>query len=215
MPAVVRAAGQGLVLASLSPYRRQLLARLGQPFAWQAPNIDETAQVGEPPDRLVRRLALAKARALASTYADHLLIGSDQVAVNGGQTLGKPGDRGRAMAQLVAASGRTVQFVTSVCVLESRSGRHATEVVTCSVVFRQLSAAQIAAYVERETPFDCAGSFKAEGLGIALFERIVTTDPTALTGLPLIALTRMLADVGLDVLTASPGQAVTMYQIHQ
>lgn len=192
-----------LVLASSSRYRRELLARLARPFLWQAPNIDESARPGESADALVRRLGLAKSRALAPAYPAHLIIGSDQVAVNGDQILGKPAGREQAIAQLTAAAGRTVRFLTSVCVLDTRSGEQQMMVVSTEVRFRPLRRRQIAVYVEHERPFDCAGSFKAEGLGIALFEGIDGSDPTALIGLPLIALTAMLARAGVDVLAAT------------
>lgn len=195
-----------LVLASSSVYRRELLARLQLPFAWSAPDIDERALAGESADALVRRLAAAKAAAVARRFPAHLVIGSDQVAVIGDKILGKPGGPAQAIAQLQMCSGRLVQFLTAVCVLDSRLGRSATAVVPCDVEFRTLTAAQIAAYVATEKPYDCAGSFKAEKLGIALFERLVCDDPTALTGLPLIALVRLLAGQGFDVLTALPVQ---------
>lgn len=198
-----------LVLASSSPYRRALLERLRLPFAWAAPAVDETPQPGEAPLALCRRLALAKATALRSRFPHHLIIGGDQVALCNGVIHGKPGHAAAAIAQLTAASGRTVRVLTAVAVLDGASGWSAIDVVPCAVLFRPLGAAQIAAYVAAEAPLDCAGSFKAEGLGIALIERIECADPTALTGLPLIALSTLLAQAGVDVLTAvvatSPG----------
>ncbi len=196
-------APRALVLASSSPYRRELLSRLGLPFAWAAPAIDETPRPDESPEGLVRRLALAKARALADAHPHALVIGSDQVAVNDGQVLGKPGNRGRALDQLRAAAGREVVFLTSLCLLDAETGDHRIEVVPTAVRFRALGEAQLAAYIDREQPYDCAGSFKAEGLGIALFEAIRGDDPTALVGLPLIALTRLLAAAGVEVLTSA------------
>lgn len=193
-----------LVLASSSTYRRALLARLGLAFDARAPDVDERALAGESPSRLVRRLALAKARALVAHCPQSLIIGSDQVAVIDGQVLGKPGNEERAVAQLTAASGRTVRFLTSLCVLDARSGGYEVEVIPSDVRFRVLAAAEIRNYVARERPLDCAGSFKCEGLGIALFEAVSSDDPTALIGLPLIALNGMLARAGLEVLGASP-----------
>ena len=198
------AGGVRLVLASSSVYRRALLERLGVPFTCHAPAIDERAVAAESPTALVRRLGLAKARALATTYPHHLIVASDQIAVCAGLIVGKPGDREPAIAQLAAAAGGTVRFLTSVCVFDSSNGRCEVDVVPCDVVFRALTAAQIAAYVDREQPFDCAGSFKAERLGIALCERIEGHDPTALIGLPLITLVSMLARAGCDVLAALP-----------
>ena len=196
-----------LVLASSSAYRRELLTRLGLPFEWAAPDVDETRQAGEPPAALVRRLALAKARALAARFPRALVLGSDQVAVIDGQVLGKPGTAERAVAQLGAAAGRTVDFLTSVCLLDTASGDYRLEVVPCAVRFRRLSRTQIEAYVAREQPLDCAGSFKSEGLGIALFEALQTPDPTALVGLPLTSVTRLLAAAGLDVLSPADAAA--------
>lgn len=198
-----------LVLASSSPYRRALLERLRLSFAWAAPGVDETPRPGEAPLALCRRLALAKATALAARFPHHLIIGGDQVALCDGIIHGKPGQAAAAIAQLTAASGRTVHFLTAVAVLDSASGWSAVDVVPCAVLFRSLGAAQIAAYVAAEAPLDCAGSFKAEGLGIALIERLECDDPTALTGLPLIALSTLLAQAGVDVLATrvatSPG----------
>jgi len=192
-----------LLLASASPYRRALLERLRLPFVWAAPEVDETPAPGEAPLALCRRLALAKATALAPRYPCHLIIGSDQVAVCDGVLHGKPGSAAAAIAQLTAAAGRRVRFLTALALLDSASGRSTLEVVPCDVVFRPLNAAQIAAYVAAEAPLDCAGSFKAEALGIALIERLECVDPTALTGLPLIALCGLLARAGLEVLTSA------------
>lgn len=195
-----------LVLASSSPYRRALLARLRLPFDWRAPAVDERPRPGESPPDLARRLATAKAAAVASTLTAGLVIGSDQVAVNAGRTLGKPGSRAAAIEQLTAASGRAVLFHTAVCVLDAANGTRHSALVPCTVYFRELDPAAIANYVDTEQPFDCAGSFKAEGLGIVLFERIVGDDPTALTGLPLIALTDLLRAAGCDVLAQLPAE---------
>lgn len=193
-----------LVLASSSRYRQALLARFGWPFTAHAPEVDEQPLAGESAQALVRRLALAKARALAPRAPAALIIGSDQVAVLDGRTLGKPGDETRAIAQLEAASARCVRFLTSLCLLEAASGDYELEVVVTEVHFRALTARAIRDYVRREQPLDCAGSFKCEGLGIALFESVTSSDPTALIGLPLIALRGMLARAGVDVLADSP-----------
>lgn len=189
-----------IVLASSSVYRRALLTKLGLPFEWGNPAIDETAQPGESAPALVERLARAKATALAARYPAHLIIGSDQVACLDGNILGKPGDRVRAQAQLRAASGRRVEFLTGLCLLDSASGTTTSLVEPFAVVFRQLQEAEIERYLEREQPYDCAGSFKSEGLGIALFERLEGDDPNALVGLPLIRLVTLLAGAGVAVI---------------
>jgi septum formation protein len=194
-----------LVLASTSPFRRELLARLGLPFRTAAPDVDESALPGEGAERLVVRLAETKARAVAAAHPDALIIGSDQVAGLGGAILGKPGGRERAIEQLTRASGRTVVFRTGLCLLDAASGQAQTCCEIFKVHFRHLTAAQIAAYVDREAPFGCAGSFKSEALGIALFERLEGADPNALIGLPLIRLVDMLAAEGIDVLNAGVG----------
>lgn len=192
-----------LVLASTSTYRAGLLARLGLPFVSVAPQVDESPRPGEPPQVLVLRLAEAKARAVAQDFPDALIIGSDQVACIEERILGKPGDRQRAIAQLEQASGRCVVFQTGLCLLNADTGRAQTLVEPFRVHFRPLSRARIEAYLDREQPYNCAGSFKSEGLGIALFERLEGDDPSALVGLPLIRLVTLLATEGLDPL-ASP-----------
>lgn len=189
-----------IVLASTSPYRRALLARLGLPFQIAAPEVDEGARPGEPPDALVRRLAEAKARAVAARFPGALVIGSDQVAVLEGQRLGKPGGQSRAFEQLARASGKRVEFLTGLCLLDGASGACEVDLVPFAVVFRRLRDDQIERYLSREQPYDAAGSFKSEGLGVALFERMEGEDPTALVGLPLIRLTALLARAGVDVL---------------
>lgn len=189
-----------LVLASGSTYRREILAKLGLPFASATPDIDESPLADETAEQLVVRLAEAKARALADRFPAHLIIGSDQCAVLDRQILGKPGCPVRAMEQLRASSGRTVVFYTGLCLLDSGRGESRTDLDLTRVVFRALDDTQIAAYVEREQPFDCAGSFKSERLGIALFERIETQDPNALVGLPLIRLVRLLEAFGVRVI---------------
>lgn len=195
-----------LLLASSSPYRRQLLERLGLPFDCQSPDIDETPAPGEMPETLARRLAQGKAQALAEPAPTaQLIIGSDQVACLNGKTLGKPGDHANAKAQLAAASGQTVTFYTGLCLHDNRTGTSETRCDTYRVHFRTLSEAQIEHYLIRETPYDCAGSFKAEGLGIRLFERMEGADPNSLIGLPLITLTDLLLSAGVDPLQPLPG----------
>ncbi len=190
-----------LVLASTSRYRRDLLARFGLPFRAEAPDVDEEVRAGETVETLVTRLAIAKAGAVADRCAGALVIGSDQAASIDGRILGKPGTIDAAHAQLLACSARTIDFHTAVCVLDTRGGsRHVVhEVDRTRVVFRELDAATIERYVASEQPLDCAGSFKCEGLGIALFDRIENVDPTALIGLPLIALARLLRTRGVVV----------------
>lgn len=191
-----------LVLASTSIYRRELLARLGAPFRQQSPQTDETALPGEAPEHLAVRLAAAKARAVAAGNPNALVIGSDQVADCGGQVLGKPGDLDRARQQLRASSGHRVVFHTAVCLIDTRTetAREFAAVDTTTVVFRSLSDEEIETYLARELPFDCAGSFKSEGLGIALFERIESQDPSALIGLPMILLCGLLREAGVGVI---------------
>lgn len=189
-----------LLLASSSPYRRELLARLQLPFAWQSPSIDETRRDGEDAATLVKRLAEEKARALACDHPDHLIIGSDQVAVLGdGQILGKPHDLKRAQAQLRAASGSSVTFLTGLALLNTTIDHCQVDCVPFTVHFRQLSDERILHYLEREQPFDCAGSFKSEGLGIALFRSTEGEDATSLIGLPLIRLVDMLLNEGVEI----------------
>lgn len=187
-----------LVLASSSPYRRELLARLRLPFTWDAPSIDETSQPGESAQALVARLAEQKARALAARNPNHLIIGSDQVATLDGQILGKPYDLPRAQAQLMAASGRSVTFLTGLALLNSANGECQIDVVPFTVHFRILGLDQITRYLLAEQPFDCAGSFKSEGLGVTLFRATEGTDATSLIGLPLIRLVDMLLAEGVD-----------------
>ncbi|RMF96000.1 MAG: septum formation protein Maf [Gammaproteobacteria bacterium] len=189
-----------LVLASTSPYRRALLARLlTVPFRVIDPQIDETPAPGEPAAALAARLAAAKARAGLSAGCRQLLIGSDQVAERDGTVLGKPGDPAAARRQLLDSSGRCLTFHTAVCVLDSASGQAATHVDRTTVRFRQLQPDEIDRYLAREPAWDCAGSFKSEGLGISLMASIETRDPTALQGLPLIWLAQALRDFGLPL----------------
>ena len=191
-----------LVLASTSRYRRELLARLQLPFESAAPNVDETALRGETPPQTALRLAQLKARAVAQKFPAALIIGSDQVATLDGAQIGKPGGHARALAQLKSMQGRAVVFHTALCLLNSESGRTQVREIPVTVHFRQLSDAQIEAYLRKEQPYDCAGSAKSEGLGIALVERYEGDDPNALIGLPLTALTDMLRGEGLDPLLA-------------
>ncbi|MEJ7931885.1 Maf family nucleotide pyrophosphatase [Ramlibacter sp. AN1015] len=186
-----------LVLGSTSPYRRELLQRLRVPFEVAAPEVDETPLPAETPDALARRLALAKARAVAARFPDALVIGSDQVADLDGQPLGKPGSHERACAQLRAMRGRDVVFQTAVAVVCGASGFERCDLAAVRVRFRALCDAEIERYLIAEQPYDCAGSAKSEGLGIALLEAIDNDDPTALVGLPLIRTCRMLREAGL------------------
>jgi len=189
-----------LVLASTSAYRKALLQRLGLPFTCVDPRVDETAHAGEAPADTARRLAAAKARAVAALRPDAWIVGADQVASCGALRLDKPGTHANAVRQLTAASGKAVRFDTAVALLDARSGALLDRVVPSVVRFRALAPAQIEDYLRREQPYDCAGSAKAEGLGIALIAGIDSDDPTALIGLPLIALSELLARSGMPVL---------------
>lgn len=189
-----------LVLASTSPFRKAILEKLHIPFDTASPEVDESVLPGESPEQLVARLSEAKARAVASRFADALIIGSDQVAVVDGQILSKPGVHEKAVAQLKRASGKRVSFLTGLCLLNTKSNRAQVDVVPFNVIFRQLSEAQIENYLRKEQPYNCAGSFKSEGLGIALFERLEGSDPNTLIGLPLIRLIKMLESEGFPVL---------------
>jgi septum formation protein len=190
-----------LILASSSAYRRELLGRLRLPFEAIAPHIDETPLPGEAPEATALRLARAKAQAIALQHPGALVIGSDQVATLDGEQIGKPGDHARALAQLQTMRGREVVFHTALCLWDGRiadpKAASQLENVRVFVRFRDLPDAELDAYLRIEQPYDCAGSAKNEGLGIALLERIESNDPTALTGLPLIALTSMLRHAGL------------------
>jgi septum formation protein len=188
-----------LVLGSTSRYRAELLRRLGLDFELRAPGTEESEWAGEAPAPRAMRLATAKATDAGAGLPDALVIGSDQVAELDGMLLEKPGSAERAHEQLAACSGRAVHFHTALCVLDTRDGRLRTHLDLTQVHFRPLNAAEIARYIEREQPLDCAGSFKCEGLGISLFERIENSDPTALIGLPLIALAQLLRDAGVSI----------------
>lgn len=189
-----------LVLASTSRYRRALLERLGVPFVAVAPHADETALPGETPAGTALRLAIAKARSVAPAHPRALIVGSDQVADCGGEPVGKPGTYERALAQLGRLSGRTVVFHTGLALLDAATGQCQSELIDVRSTFRVLSAVEIDAYLRREEPYDCAGAVRSEALGIVLFERIESDDPTALIGLPLIRLAAMLRSVGHPVL---------------
>jgi septum formation protein len=189
-----------LVLASSSSYRRALLKRLGLPFSVVAPKIDEAVRQGELPAAASVRLAEAKARAVAAAHPNALIIGCDQVAACDGVAIGKPRDRDDALAQLKAMRGRTIIFHTALALLNTRTDHCQTALVDVASTFRVLGDEQLAAYIDRDQPYDCAGSVKCESLGIALFSRIASDDPTALIGLPLIRLTDMLMAEGMQIL---------------
>jgi septum formation protein len=188
-----------IILASTSPFRRQLLERLELPFTTQSPDMEEERIEGESPTDMVQRLALEKAQTVARTRESGLVIGSDQCAVLNDRILGKPGDEDRAFEQLKDSSGRTVIFHTGLCLLNAANGKYQLEDVLFEVRFRHLSDQQIRNYLAREEPYNCAGSFKSEALGITLFEAMQGDDPTALIGLPLIRLTAMLAAEGIQL----------------
>jgi len=189
-----------LILASSSRYRRELLGRLQLPFEAASPDIDETPLPGESPQTTACRLAEAKARALAQQFPDALIIGSDQVAMLGDTRLDKPVTHANAVAQLRAMRGKEAVFYTALCLYNSRSGKLQTRLIPYHVQFREFDDGQIERYLLREQPYDCAGSAKSEGLGIALIARMSGDDPNALVGLPLIALVEMLAAEGLQVI---------------
>ena len=191
---------RALILGSTSRYRRELLQRLRVPFEVVSPDVDETPLANEAPQALATRLALAKAKAVAALHPNAVVIGSDQVADLNGEPLGKPGTHERAVLQLQRMRGQTVVFQTAVSVVCQASGFEQTELAQIKVRFRELSDAEIEAYLRAEEPYDCAGSAKSEGLGIALLDAIDNDDPTALIGLPLIRTCRMLRAAGIDLL---------------
>ena len=193
-------ASRALVLGSTSRYRRELLERLRIPFGVTAPDVDETPLPGEAPKALALRLALAKAQAVAALHPEAVVIGSDQVADLAGQPLGKPGEHARAVQQLRQMRGQTVIFQTAVAVVCLATGFEQVELAEVRVVFRDLSDDEIEAYLQAEKPYDCAGSAKSEGLGIALLASIDNDDPTALVGLPLIRTARLLRQAGVKLL---------------
>ncbi|WP_041523170.1 Maf family protein [Gilvimarinus agarilyticus] len=194
---------QPLILASGSPYRQALLGKLGLEFTAHSPDIDESATADEAPVALAKRLARSKARALKQQHPNALIIGSDQVAWLEGSQLTKPGNFANALGQLQRSRGKTVTFYTGLCLYNSRDDSEQLSVETYQASFRELSDDQLRNYLEREQPFDCAGSFKSEGLGITLFESLAGDDPNTLIGLPLIKLTEMLSLAGLDPLSAN------------
>ena len=189
-----------LVLASSSPFRQRLLGQLSVKFRTLDPNIDESPLPEEKSEALVRRLSIAKARAVVSQAPAALIIGSDQVAVHQGAIVGKPRDHADAIAQLLSSSGKTITFVTSVALLNSANGNLQTEVVPFAVRFRSLTRENIEHYLERERPYGCCGSLRVDGLGIALLDKLMGDDPSALIGLPLTVLVQMLEREGFRVL---------------
>ena len=186
-----------LVLASTSPYRRELLARLSLPFEVASPVVDESALPGETPDQLAERLAELKARTVAKAFPNALIIGSDQVAYCGQTVFGKPLTHDNAVRQLETMSGRTVTFATAICLVDASTGRARERIVDTRVTFRLLTRERIERYLQIEKPYNCAGSAKSEGLGIGLIAAMECTDPTALVGLPLIALCDLLESEGI------------------
>jgi septum formation protein len=191
---------QALILGSSSPFRAEILGKLNLPFSTASPDIDETPYEGEPATALVERLSRQKAMAIAESHPDALIISSDQVAVIGNQILGKPGDHQTARQQLAMSSGKTVRFLTGLALYNAQDGKMQSLVAPFDVTFRMLNEDDIEHYLLAEQPYNCAGSFKSEGLGICLFERLNGDDPNTLIGLPLIQLTKLLKNVGIDVL---------------
>lgn len=196
---------KSLVLASSSESRRKQLSRLGISFRTQAPEIDETPEVGEDAESLVRRLSVAKAQAVAPHFPGALIISGDQTASFQGHFLNKPGSRERAIDQLARLQGQRIEFVSGLCVLDTESGQSNYRAAHCEVKFRCLSGAQIETYIDLDKPFFSAGSFKAEAAGIALFEYMKSDDPSAITGMPLIALVSLLAERGISVFDNDSG----------
>ncbi|NQY26174.1 MAG: septum formation inhibitor Maf [Piscirickettsiaceae bacterium] len=193
---------QQLILGSSSPFRAELLLKLGLPFITASPDIDESTLNNEQAEQLVQRLSEQKALKIAESYSDALIIGSDQVAILDGEILGKPGNHENAVKQLTAASGKTVHFLTGLALLNSKTGNMQSLVEPFDVSFKILSSAQIEYYLNTEQPYQCAGSFKSEGFGISLFSTLHGDDPNTLIGLPLIKLINLLANEGIDVLNA-------------
>ena len=192
-----------LVLGSSSPYRKELLERLGLPFLTDRPDVDESPRPGESPEEIVRRLSQEKALAVSVRYPDALVIGCDQVAAVEGRIVGKPGNHEAALKQLKEVSGKTITLYTGLSLLNSKTGNLQADVVPFSVTFRILTGETIEEYLRREKPYDCTGSVRVEGLGIALLERLEGDDPNALIGLPLIRLITMLKEEGLSVIRES------------
>jgi len=189
-----------LILASSSPFRQSLLKKFNLPFNSFSPDVDESALNNEPPSQLVARLSLLKATQAHKHFNKGLVIGSDQVAVFNGKILGKPHNKQNAVKQLSLFSGHTVTFLTGLCVYDIESKTNKTSVESFSVTFKTLTENQVSAYCDAEQPYNCAGSFKSEGLGICLFEKLTGDDPNSLIGLPLIKLCQFLAEFGIDVL---------------
>lgn len=189
-----------LVLGSTSPFRKSILNKLGIEFDTASPDVDETALKNETPQELVERLSIAKAKAVADKFNQALVIGSDQVSVIDGEIIGKPHTHENAVKQLTNASGKTVTFYTGLCLYNSSTHQYQSEVVPYNVVFRELSSQQIERYLEKEKPYNCAGSFKSEALGIVLFEKLEGDDPNTLMGLPLIRLVNMLENENFSIL---------------
>jgi len=188
-----------LILGSSSPFRKELLQRLCIDYQTLSPDIDETRLVDETAEQMVKRLSLQKAQAIAALAPNALIIGSDQCAVLEGKILGKPGNHANAMQQLQDSSGQCVQFLTGLCLYDSQTGAYQLDLVPYGVEFRDLNTDEIDRYLKTETPYNCAGSFKSEGLGISLFKGFTGSDPTALVGLPLIRLTEMLRNIGISL----------------
>jgi len=191
---------QQLILGSSSPFRAEILTKLGLPFITASPDIDESSLAGEQAEQLVKRLSELKAYKIAESYPNALIIGSDQVALLDGEILGKPGNHDNAVKQLTAASGNTVKFLTGLALLNSQTGHIQSVVETFEVGFKTLSSSQIDFYLRQEQPYQCAGSFKSEGFGISLFSKLNGNDPNSLVGLPLIRLISLLEAEGIDVL---------------
>lgn len=192
-----------LILGSSSPFRAEILTKIGLPFITASPDIDESALTGEQAEQLVQRLSEQKAYKIAESHPNALIIGSDQVAVLDGAILGKPGNHDNAVKQLTAASGKTVKFLTGLALLNSQTGHIQSVVETFDVGFKTLSASQIDFYLRQEQPYQCAGSFKSEGFGISLFSKLQGNDPNSLIGLPLIRLISLLEAEGIDVLQSN------------
>jgi len=191
---------QQLILGSSSPFRAEILAKIGLPFITASPDIDESQLEGETPEQLVKRLSEQKALAIAIKYPASLIIGSDQVAVLDGQVLGKPGDHENAVKQLTASAGKTVKFLTGLALYNSQTKHMQSLVEPFEVSFKTITAKQIEFYLQQEQPYQCAGSFKSEGFGISLFSKLHGDDPNSLIGLPLIKLIQLLAVEGIDTL---------------
>lgn len=189
-----------LILASTSPFRKAILDKLGVEFDTASPETDETALENETPQQLVERLSIAKAKAIADKVESALVIGSDQVSVIDGEIIGKPHTHENAVKQLKNASGKTVTFYTGLCLYNSSTHKYQSEVVPFNVIFRDLTDHQIESYLKKETPYNCAGSFKSEALGIILFEKLEGDDPNTLMGLPLIQLVKMLENENFSIL---------------